>query len=278
MAADVTIFAALFAGLVSFLSPCVLPLVPPYLVYLAGTSLERLAEAEPPPLVKRDTVIAAALFVAGFSTVFVALGASASMIGALMRLYSNELAIIAGILVMLYGGNSLTGAMNQALDGGLAGRERLEQLHRRAVGLNVFVTLVCLSLLVAVAMRPAPRTSGIIEVMPAQRVRYDAAMNESAGKTKPSARLTPPPAPPAPAAPRPPGAAVIPDKAPPRVMPSGRVAIQAPAVVGPPDSATPLPDDPLAVVHHMDAWMPERIATFKVRGFIDDAGEMQAAE
>ena len=43
MAADVTIFAALFAGLVSFLSPCVLPLVPPYLVYLAGTSLERLA-------------------------------------------------------------------------------------------------------------------------------------------------------------------------------------------------------------------------------------------
>jgi len=90
MAADVTIFAALFAGLVSFLSPCVLPLVPPYLVYLAGTSLERLAEAEPPPLVKRDTVIAAVLFVAGFSTVFVALGASASMIGALMRLYSNE--------------------------------------------------------------------------------------------------------------------------------------------------------------------------------------------
>ena len=45
MAADVTIFAALFAGLLSFLSPCVLPLVPPYLVYLAGTSLERFADA-----------------------------------------------------------------------------------------------------------------------------------------------------------------------------------------------------------------------------------------
>ena len=103
MAADVTIFAALFAGLVSFLSPCVLPLVPPYLVYLAGTSLERLAEAEPPPLVKRDTVIAAVLFVAGFSTVFVALGASASVIGALMRLYSNELAIIAGIAIIVMG-------------------------------------------------------------------------------------------------------------------------------------------------------------------------------
>src|SRR5499426_1693275 len=103
MAADVTILAALFAGLVSFLSPCVLPLVPPYLVYLAGTSLERLAEAEPPPLVKRDTVIAAVLFVAGFSTVFVALGASASVIGALMRFYSNELAIIAGIAIIIMG-------------------------------------------------------------------------------------------------------------------------------------------------------------------------------
>jgi cytochrome c-type biogenesis protein len=103
MAADVTIFAALLAGLVSFLSPCVLPLVPPYLVYLAGTSLERLAEAEPKPQVKRDTVVAAVLFVAGFSTVFVALGASASMIGALMRFYSNELAIVAGIIIIVMG-------------------------------------------------------------------------------------------------------------------------------------------------------------------------------
>ena len=84
MGADVTILAALLAGLVSFLSPCVLPLVPPYLVFLAGTSLERLAEAEPAPQVRRDTVIAAVLFVLGFSTVFVALGASASVVGALM--------------------------------------------------------------------------------------------------------------------------------------------------------------------------------------------------
>ncbi len=103
MAADVTIFAALLAGLVSFLSPCVLPLVPPYLVYLAGTSLERLAEAEPVPQVKRDTVLAAGLFVAGFSTVFVSLGASASVIGALMRFYSSELAIIAGVAIIVMG-------------------------------------------------------------------------------------------------------------------------------------------------------------------------------
>lgn len=100
---DVTIYWALLAGLISFLSPCVLPLVPPYLVYLAGTSLERFADAEPEPRVKRETVLAAFLFVCGFSTVFVALGASASAFGALLRSYANELSIIAGIVIIVMG-------------------------------------------------------------------------------------------------------------------------------------------------------------------------------
>jgi cytochrome c-type biogenesis protein len=103
MAANTTIVAALLAGLVSFLSPCVLPLVPPYLVYLAGTSLERLADAEPERRVRRETILAAMLFVAGFSTVFVALGAGASAIGSLLRFYSNELAILAGIVIIVMG-------------------------------------------------------------------------------------------------------------------------------------------------------------------------------
>jgi cytochrome c-type biogenesis protein len=103
MTANVTIFAALLAGLVSFLSPCVLPLVPPYLVYLAGASFERLADAEAEPAVRRETVIASLLFVAGFSTVFVALGASASLIGGLLRAYSGELSIIAGIVIIVMG-------------------------------------------------------------------------------------------------------------------------------------------------------------------------------
>jgi len=103
MAADVTILAALVAGMLSFLSPCVLPLVPPYLVYLTGTSLERFAGAEAEPQVKRETLGAAALFVAGFSTVFVALGASASVIGGVIRAYTAELAIIAGIAIIIMG-------------------------------------------------------------------------------------------------------------------------------------------------------------------------------
>ena len=103
MSADVTIFAALFAGLLSFLSPCVLPLVPPYLVYMAGTSLERVAAAEPERRVRWETVAAACLFVAGFSTVFVALGASASAFGSLIRAYSFYLAKVAGVLIIIMG-------------------------------------------------------------------------------------------------------------------------------------------------------------------------------
>lgn len=103
MAPDVTYLAALIAGLLSFLSPCVLPLVPPYLVYLAGSSLERLERNETERRVRRETTLAALLFVAGFSTVFVALGASATGIGALLHFYSHELATIAGIAIIVMG-------------------------------------------------------------------------------------------------------------------------------------------------------------------------------
>jgi cytochrome c-type biogenesis protein len=100
---NVSIAAALVAGMLSFLSPCVLPLVPPYLVYLTGASLERFADAQTKPRARRETIIAALLFVLGFSTVFVALGAGASAVGALLRAYSNALAIVAGGAIMIMG-------------------------------------------------------------------------------------------------------------------------------------------------------------------------------
>jgi cytochrome c-type biogenesis protein len=100
---NVSILAALVAGMLSFLSPCVLPLVPPYLVYLTGTSLERFAEAQTKPRLRGHTVLAAFIFVLGFSTVFVALGASASAVGTLVRAYSADLAIVAGIAIIIMG-------------------------------------------------------------------------------------------------------------------------------------------------------------------------------
>ncbi len=101
--ADVNYLTALLAGLISFLSPCVLPLVPPYLCYLAGTTFEHVMAREPNAQVARREIVASLLFVAGFSTVFVALGAGASVIGGLLRAYSNVLSIVAGIAILAMG-------------------------------------------------------------------------------------------------------------------------------------------------------------------------------
>ena len=100
---NVSIPAALIAGLVSFLSPCVLPLVPPYLVYLTGATIEHVANDEPDSASRRAVMLSAALFVLGFSTVFVALGASASLVGELMRAWSAELSIVAGVIIIIMG-------------------------------------------------------------------------------------------------------------------------------------------------------------------------------
>jgi cytochrome c-type biogenesis protein len=100
---DVSFPAALIAGLISFLSPCVLPLVPPYLIYLTGATIEHVAHEETTSASKRAVMVSAVMFVLGFSTVFVALGASASLIGALIRAWSAELSVVAGIVIILMG-------------------------------------------------------------------------------------------------------------------------------------------------------------------------------
>ena len=103
MIQNVSVPAALIAGLVSFLSPCVLPLVPPYLVYLTGATIEHVESEEPPSASKRAVMISALLFVLGFSTVFVMLGASASAVGGLIRAWSEQLSILAGIVIIVMG-------------------------------------------------------------------------------------------------------------------------------------------------------------------------------
>jgi cytochrome c-type biogenesis protein len=102
MASNVTLSAAAAAGLLSFLSPCVLPLVPPYLTFIAGTTIEDVA-TEKVARARRDIFLAAILFVFGFSTVFVALGATASFFGQVLRAHIATLSLLAGLAIIAMG-------------------------------------------------------------------------------------------------------------------------------------------------------------------------------
>src|SRR5436853_7282529 len=95
---DVSLAGAFLAGLVSFLSPCVLPLVPGYISMLSGIGMEQLRQGEVP----RSGLFSSAMaFVAGFSVVFIAFGASASAVGAFLKQNRNPLAPVACALVLL---------------------------------------------------------------------------------------------------------------------------------------------------------------------------------
>lgn len=101
---DVGYAGAALAGLLSFLSPCVLPLVPPYLCFLAGVGIEQLqGGAGAGPGAARRVFVRALAFVLGFATVFVALGASASAVGRLVADHMDVLSKAAGVLIMLLG-------------------------------------------------------------------------------------------------------------------------------------------------------------------------------
>ena len=110
MALDIGYVSAIGAGAISFLSPCVLPLVPPYLCYMAGVSVDDF-RAEGGIAARGPTrgalLYSSAAFVLGFSTVFIALGAGASTIGQFLRVYQETLAMVAGALIVLMGLNFL---------------------------------------------------------------------------------------------------------------------------------------------------------------------------
>ena len=104
--AEISLLSALLAGALSFLSPCVLPLVPPYLCYMAGVSVEDFrkgGEGVSDGKSRRAVMLAALFFTLGFSTVFVALGAGASSIGHLLRQYLDLLSKVGGVIIILMG-------------------------------------------------------------------------------------------------------------------------------------------------------------------------------
>ncbi len=100
---DVSITGALLAGFISFISPCVLPIVPPYLAYIAGVSVSEISHEHVSKDVSRRVLVSSVFFVLGFSTVFVALGASANVIGQAVTQYFDALSIAAGVVIMLMG-------------------------------------------------------------------------------------------------------------------------------------------------------------------------------
>ena len=108
--ADISLWSALIAGALSFLSPCVLPLVPPYLCYMAGISVDQFrggTAVAVAPDVRRGVFFSALFFTLGFATVFVALGAGASSIGMALRQHLDILSKIGGLIIIIMGLNFL---------------------------------------------------------------------------------------------------------------------------------------------------------------------------
>jgi cytochrome c-type biogenesis protein len=98
-----SLMAAFLAGSLSFVSPCVLPLVPSYLMYITGLSLEQLVDSAEQNRLRKTIAINALLFIAGFSLVFIAFGASASLIGRLLTDHQPLIRKVGGILIVLFG-------------------------------------------------------------------------------------------------------------------------------------------------------------------------------
>lgn len=100
---EVNAFVAFAAGVFSFLSPCVLPLIPSYLSFVSGVSVEEMRGARAAARVRTRVVLNSAAFILGFSLVFVSLGASASFLGGLFLGYRNFIRLMGGAFVVLVG-------------------------------------------------------------------------------------------------------------------------------------------------------------------------------
>jgi cytochrome c-type biogenesis protein len=119
----VGVFVAFAAGLLSFLSPCVLPLIPSYITFLTGLSLEDAQRSS------RHAVLHSALFVLGFSLIFIALGFTATALGTLLLQHREWLSRAGGVLIIIFG-LYLLGVFNL----GLLSRERRFHLADKPVG------------------------------------------------------------------------------------------------------------------------------------------------
>ncbi|MEZ5873203.1 MAG: cytochrome c biogenesis protein CcdA [Nitratireductor sp.] len=130
MGLDATYWGAFIAGLVSFVSPCVLPIVPPYLCFLAGMSMDELSNSTHDRGKGAKIIGSSIAFVLGFATVFVALGATSSFIGQFVTRYLDTLSVLAGVIIIILGLHFLG-----VFKIGLLYREARIQVQRKPAGL-----------------------------------------------------------------------------------------------------------------------------------------------
>ena len=118
--------AALLAGLLSFFSPCILPLIPAYFTFITGFTLDELTGSD--SSIRKKVVLSTIAYVSGFSVVFILMGASASFLGSFIQIYSEAIRIMGGILIILLGLH-LTGWLRfNALE-----FEKRVQVHKKPV-------------------------------------------------------------------------------------------------------------------------------------------------
>ena len=126
---NISFAGAFIAGLLSFLSPCVLPLIPSYVTYITGLSFADLKSEHPSHLVRQKSIIHSLLFIAGFTIVFVLLGASATYLGNFLQEHMNILRKTGGVLIVLFGVH-VSGIVNINT---LLGEKRFT-IHRKPAG------------------------------------------------------------------------------------------------------------------------------------------------
>ena len=128
-AENIGIIGAFVAGLLSFLSPCVLPLIPSYITYITGLSFADLNAEPPSHKVRQQTIIHSLLFIAGFTCVFVLLGASATFLGDFLHEHKTAIRRIGGILIVVFGIH-----VSGLFDIGMLLGEKKLTLHRKPAG------------------------------------------------------------------------------------------------------------------------------------------------
>ena len=126
---NIGILGAFVAGLLSFLSPCVLPLIPSYITYITGISFSDLKEEHTSKKVRTKTIVHSLLFIAGFTFVFMALGASATYIGSFLQERMDLIRKIGGLLIVVFGIH-VTGLVNLSV---LLGDRRI-RLNKKPAG------------------------------------------------------------------------------------------------------------------------------------------------